>query len=183
MDGGFMMRVMASLIEERSGSGGRSRRDVLLYAGCRGVTRATPSAHLLIAQSIKISLSLNRWPGLQYQRELPLILGHKLIARRKKLEDRDHHLPGLLADSLAIALHQIQAEGEVVGMGGQKGACGVDAACPLSLSLEHQCGLEPLGLGFEEAAPLQGGKPGRRVLNLSLRKGNPHQADLSLGQV
>jgi hypothetical protein len=54
---------------------------------------------------------LNRRPGLQHQRELPLILGHKLIARRKKLEDRDHHLPGLLADSLAIALYQIQAEG------------------------------------------------------------------------
>ena len=136
------MRAMASLIEERSGSGGRSRRGISLYAGCRGVTRATRSAHFLIAQSIKIGFSLNRRPGLQHQRELPLILGHKLIARRKKLEDRDHHLPGLLADSLAIALHQIQAEGEglgiltgggkgfsqgeleleIVGMGGQKGA-------------------------------------------------------------
>src|SRR5271166_3100825 len=142
MEGGFMMRVMASLTEDRSGSGGRSRRDVPLYAGCRGVTRAARGAHRLIAQSIKISFSLNRRPGLQHQRELPLILGHKLIARRKKLEDRDHHLPGLLADSLAIALHQTQAEGEgvgiltgggqgfsqgeleleIVGMGGQKGA-------------------------------------------------------------
>ena len=142
------MRAMASLIEERSGSGGRSRRGISLYAGCRGVTRAIRSAHLLIAQSIKIGFSLNRRPGLQHQRELPLILGYKLIARRKKLEDRDHHLPGLLADSLAIALHQIQAEGEglgiltgggkgfsqgeleleIVGMGGQKG--GAESTLP-----------------------------------------------------
>src|SRR5271165_3400406 len=62
MEGGFMIRVMASLIEDRSRSGGRSRRDVPLYAGCRGVTRATRSAHRLIAQSIKISFSLNRRP-------------------------------------------------------------------------------------------------------------------------
>src|SRR5271166_6221767 len=62
MEGGFMIRVMASLIEDRSRSGGRSRRDVPLYAGCRGVTRATRSAHRLIAQSIKIRFSLNRRP-------------------------------------------------------------------------------------------------------------------------
>ena len=127
---------------------------------------------------------------LEHQRELPLILGDKLIARRKKPEDGKHHLAGLLADAFAIAFHQVQAEGEslgiltgggkgfgqgqlesqILGMGGREGTRGVDAICPRGLCPQHQCSFEPFGFRLEESAPFQRGDPGRGVLELSLRQ-------------
>ena len=149
--------------------------------------------------------STRRRPRLsEHQRELPLILGHKLIARGQELEDGDHGLAGLLADSLAIALDQFEAEGqgvgilagggkgfgqgelelEVVGTGGQRRLVRPRRCRPPRPGVwSSQLGLEPLGLGLEETAPLQGGEPCRRVLDPSLRQGDPGQADLGLGQV
>ena len=54
--------------------------------------------------------------GSQHKRELSLILGHELIARRQELEDGDHGLTGLLADSFAISLDQFEAEGQGIGI-------------------------------------------------------------------
>src|SRR4051794_13241632 len=52
----------------------------------------------------------------EHQRELPLRLGHELVARRQELEDGDHGLAGLLTDPLAIALDEFKAEGQGVGV-------------------------------------------------------------------
>ena len=84
----------------------------------------------------------------EHERELALVFGDERGIGRQELENRHHGLPGLLADSLAVALDQLEAEGQcigilaggrqrlgelelqvrVVGFGGQGGASGLDAA-------------------------------------------------------
>ena len=103
---------------------------------------------------------------------MPLILGDKLVAGWQKSEDRDHDLPGLLADALAISLHQVQAEGKslrvlpgggqdfrqgqlvlpISGMGSYQGSCRVDVISPGGLGLEDERGFEPLGLRLKKPA-------------------------------
>ena len=52
----------------------------------------------------------------QHQRELPLVFGDELRVRRQELKDRDHGLAGLVADSLAIALDELEAKRQRVGI-------------------------------------------------------------------
>ncbi len=111
----------------------------------------------------------------EHQGEPATEVGGQFGVGGKHLENRQHELPGLLADPASVSLDQVEAEFQrlgiplfgreglgqsipvrgVVRVGVQGGAGLVQVAGLLGVVMNGQLGLEPLGLGFEEAATLQ----------------------------
>ena len=107
----------------------------------------------------------------------PIPLRSRSTSSRQRARASEYCLDG------GEGLGQGELEVQVVRAGGECGPRGLDAAGTLGLEAERQLGLEPLGLGLEEAATFQRGDRRRGVLDPSLGQGDAGQADLGLGQV
>ena len=140
----------------------------------------------------------------EHERELTLILGDELVARRQELEDGDHDLTGLSHRSPCDLAQPVRGRGQgrrstraaaarasarsslslrSVGLRRESRPSGLDAASTLCLGTKCQLGLEPLGLRLEITTSFEGGNTRRRVVDSPLCQGNSGQTDLGLGQV